>query len=206
MSLVQQSQFLHEFHDKIVEIMERKNRKISKWKENNSKDKQLKLEIESDFRTDIMRVFVEGLEKLRWNRCFEAFSDPLGELLSNNEVFLEAVDYALGIELDSIRGESLPVPDVEESESVSESHTKNTNPSPKARRTTSSSSRSSSMVKDVSLSVPNSARTEISEIDNVQISQSIGSVYHSKQQSFMTNERPTTNRPSPELSMDMIEV
>lgn len=165
---IERSMYLQEYQTELTDLLERKNRKISKWKEAiassaSPQDKNSgKVEIEANFRTDLMRLFVHGLEKLQWKRCLEAFSDPLGDLMSNNSLFLEAVDYFLTIELES-QGKGLGLTFTDESS------TPIAQPSSSSTKRQKGESRATpaSLVKEVSIpSMPNSARTEVSYFDD----------------------------------------
>lgn len=75
-------------------LIDERNSKLSLMK-TNLVDKEKRIELEREFRTNFLRVALSGLERLRWPQATEAFSDPLKDLINDQTVFLQAVDFLI---------------------------------------------------------------------------------------------------------------
>lgn len=88
-----------QFNDMTILIDER-NLKLSEMK-SALIDKEKRIEVERDFRTNFLRHALKGLERLRWPKSLEAFADPLKDLMTDPTTFLQAIDYLVMVGFNS---------------------------------------------------------------------------------------------------------
>jgi hypothetical protein len=98
--LFENSSFFVDFFPKLLDLQERKSHVLSKLKKE-MKENNSRIEIESNYRTSVVRVFLDALERYSWPPTKEAFSDPLNDLMVNNDLFLEAIDFLISLEFSS---------------------------------------------------------------------------------------------------------
>jgi hypothetical protein len=99
-NLFENSSFCSEFFPELVDLQEKKSHDLSKMKKE-MKESNSRIEIESDYRTSAMRILLKALERYSWPPTMEAFSDPLNDLMINNDLFLQAIDFLISLEFSS---------------------------------------------------------------------------------------------------------
>lgn len=96
-------------------LIDERNSKLSFMK-TNLVDKEKRIELEREFRTNFLRVALSGLERLRWPQATEAFSDPLKDLMNDNSVFLQAVEFLITVGFsETFEQPKSPIPNHEKS-------------------------------------------------------------------------------------------
>ena len=83
---------LCEQHQRLLGLVEARALELRK---NGDLKRTLRHESEQNFRMEFMKLFLETLEYLRWPPAREAFSNPLPNLLGDNEFFISAVSYVI---------------------------------------------------------------------------------------------------------------
>ena len=90
--LYSNSKSLSEHHEKLVHLMEIRKKQVNSEKRAGL-DVSSNSESETGYRTAFLRVVIGGLEMMRWPGATAAFSDPLNDLLFDEEVFRQAITY-----------------------------------------------------------------------------------------------------------------
>ena len=88
-SLIEISSGLWEYHNRLDDLMERKNKEVAEQKRRNASRESV-VEYEHMFRSNFMNIVLDVLVHLRWPPANEAFSDPLGRLLADDKYFTYA--------------------------------------------------------------------------------------------------------------------
>lgn len=86
-NLIESSQALYDYHIRLEELLERKNKDVAIQKQRNTPREKV-IEQEHMFRSNFMNIVLDCLTYIRWPPANEAFSDPLGQLLSSDNAFV----------------------------------------------------------------------------------------------------------------------
>ena len=86
-NLIESSQAMYDFHIRLEELLERKNKDVTIQKQRNTPREQV-IEQEHMFRSSFMNIVLDCLIYTRWPPANEAFSDALGQLLSKDVSFV----------------------------------------------------------------------------------------------------------------------
>jgi hypothetical protein len=87
---------LNDRYDEIETLLVRRNEESAIHKRDGA-TREDRLDAESIFRTDFMRIVLSGLTDLRWPPATKAFSDPMDDLFNNKTTFHECVEFLVTV-------------------------------------------------------------------------------------------------------------
>lgn len=101
LSLVSKSPLFTDQCEEIERILEQRNKDVLLLKSKNVSREQ-KMENDTVYRTCILRVLLNCAEILKWPKALEAFSNPLQDIMTDNSLFLDCIQYCIQILFDNM--------------------------------------------------------------------------------------------------------
>lgn len=96
--ITERSALFREAHEALQDLLERRNAELAEQRARSlSLDRSAKIERESAFRTVFLRQVISALERARWPPALVPFADPLHDLLHDENVWMDAVDFMLSV-------------------------------------------------------------------------------------------------------------
>ncbi len=97
--LFEKTPLLQEQYNNLQDLLEERNKYLAERRNKglNNIKKEINSEKEALFRTDFMRLIISGLERMKWPTASIPFSDPLNDLLHDDNTFVDGVDFLINM-------------------------------------------------------------------------------------------------------------
>lgn len=96
-NLFDSSVLLEEFSNELHLLLESKDLQYGIWRRSREVSREEKMEYERKFRTEYMRAVLKGLVQVKWPPALQAFSDPIDDLLHDQNTCLDAIHFLLAV-------------------------------------------------------------------------------------------------------------
>ncbi len=95
-NLLASSRLLQDHNEQLVDLNEERNSESSLMKRENT-SREIRLESETVYRTNFMRIVLSALTRLKWPPSLEAFADPLDSLFNDPATFRDAIQFLVKV-------------------------------------------------------------------------------------------------------------